>query len=286
MLQTCAPPSSLYTMLPKAVRSRIPVLTSLRRTASSTMFGRSALRRSSSTTIDGSRDDAQSSSTASMSSTPRSGSPESTELVQRAIAPDLGLEPAHLRSGVNWDLATHGCRTWLSARSMAQHPNADPAQLRALHIDAVRYMTMSLPKDLTPQEAHMLRQHIPQDVLDPPDQVGPDAGQRSTNTLRSSVGYVTCCIMAIVFFFLPLLMTGITTALIFERQHHITERVLTNSLDLGTVLSERGAELQRALQRFRGGPVGGVLSWVAEGVVGGLVDGVRNAQISRSGEPR
>ena len=186
-------------------------------------------------------------------------------------------------------MATHACRTWLSARTAAQQATADPALVRALHIDAVRYMTMSLPRDLTPQEMVLLRQGIPQDVLSPLH-LGQEVGPVRPNGLRSSIAHITCWFMAMAFFFLPLLMTCINKALVFERQHQITERVLTNSLDLGTTLGERGADLQKSLQRFREGPLGGALVtggfFLVEGIAGGVVDGVRSAQGARPNEQK
>ena len=73
--------------------------------------------------------------------------------------------------------------------------------------------------------------------------------------------------MAVVLFFLPLLVTGLNKALVLERQHHLAEQAITKGADL----------VQKSFQRF-GVPLGCALlgggSWLAEEVAAGVTDGM------------
>jgi hypothetical protein len=278
-------------MLPRVVQSRIPVLTSLRQTATSTIMFRRPPGTSTADMASQQPEDAlMLLDAASTATTSRSPSPESIDLITTTSSPTLPTDLTHNRSGVQWDVAAHGCRTWLTARTLAQRPDANPAQIRALHIDAVRYMNMSLPQDLTPAEVELMRQDIPAKLITTATSTNNNIQQEpqiqpQTSTLRSGMAYVTCWVMAVSFFFIPIALTLLNKALVYERQHQLTERAFTNTLDLGTVLSVRGADLQRSFQRFRDGPVGGAVVngswWLAEGVAGGVIDGVRDAQVGR-----
>ena len=230
-------------------------------------------------------EDTRAPSPTSSTSSREAYSPEPTDLIP---SDEARVVPRH-QAGVDWSLAEHGCRTWLAARTLAQQPNNNPDHIRTLHIDAVKYMAMSLPQDMTAEETARFQRGLPLHLLSPPGSSESVEASARKNSLRRSIARMTCWFIAIIVFFIPLLMTGLNEALVYERQHQLTERVLTNTLDLGTLLSERGIELQRSFSRFRGGSVGGAVIdsslWVAEGFGGGIMDGVRDVQISKRRPP-
>merc|ERR1711939_425294 len=88
---------------------------------------------------------------------------------------------------------------------------------------------------------------------------------------------------------LPIIMAFLNRIMQYERQHQVTERVLANGLDLTSALGERSIELQNALTRFKDGRLGGACvdagSWLVEGILGGVNDGVDAVAQSRRRAP-
>ncbi|RMZ77312.1 hypothetical protein DV737_g4452, partial [Chaetothyriales sp. CBS 132003] len=176
---------------------------------------------------------------------------------------------------------------FLSATQPSQQPNVDPAVVRSLHLDATRYMVLSIPANLTSQEMALVRATIPKEMIRTDElmkmQISEPAPMKvRSNALRLGVANITGFLMAMLFFLIPLLVTCVNWILLYERQHQLSERALAYSIKLGKELGERGSEIPSAYQKFRGGPFGSALvtggSWLAQGIAGGIVDGVQTAQ--------
>ncbi|EXJ82871.1 hypothetical protein A1O3_06686 [Capronia epimyces CBS 606.96] len=279
--------SSLYTMIPSVVRSRIPVLPSLRH---SVVLHASQVRRMAYTLscVDAGK---EKESCGFASTVPSSGAstpmmrPESPE--ENPCSGELGLKllsQPEARSGVDWDIAATGVRLWISAKAQADE-GGDPAALRSMHVDALRYMHMALPPDLTPLEMESLRASMSPQLIFSSAEIRELDGQRRPNLLRQTVAQAICWLVATFLLLIPVLMTLLTRVLQFERQHQVTERIITNSLDMTSSLGERGLDLHNALRRFKDGRVGAVCldagSWFAESILGGVNDGIDAASQSR-----
>lgn len=95
--------------------------------------------------------------------------------------------------------------------------------------------------------------------------------------LRKAVARIVCWLVAALFLVLPIITTLLNRILQFERQHQVTERVISNGFDLTSALGERGLEVQRSLLRLKQSPAGAAFmsasTWVMEGLVGGVNDG-------------
>lgn len=180
-------------------------------------------------------------------------------------------------SGVSWDVAATGVKLWVTARAQAEQ-GGDSTALRSMHIDALRYMHMALPASLTALEIESLRASMSPLLIFPLAESREARDQRPPNVLRKGVAQAVCWVFAGLLLVLPVLLAFLNRLLQFERQHQVTERIITNGLDLTSALGERGLELQRAFMRFKDGRVGGACvdagSWFVEGVVGGLNDGL------------
>lgn len=180
-------------------------------------------------------------------------------------------------SGVDWDVAATGVRLWITAKTQAEQ-GGDVNALRSMHIDALRYMHMALPENLTALEVESLRASMSPRILYQSSLMPQIDRKSSPSLLRQGVARIVCWIVAGILLVLPVIMAFLNRALQFERQHQLTEKVLANGLDLTSALGERSLELQKALSRFKDGRLGGACvdagSWLIEGVVGGVNDGI------------
>lgn len=278
--------STLYTMIPSVVRSRIPVLASLRHSAKPLVL---SARNSNSLTRVNSRKEKE--PHGFVATVPNS---RATTPTLRPETPEPGvhgqevglhmLPQLETRSGVDWDVAATGVRLWVNAKAQAEQ-GRDSAALRSMHIDALRYMHMALPSDLTPVEIDSLRASMsPQLIFSSTDikefqfTQQQRQQQRQRNILRQGVAQFVCWLFAGILLILPIVMAFLNRLLQFEREHQVTERVMTNGLDFTSALGERGLELQKAFLRFKDGRVGGACvdagSWFVEGIFGGVNDGL------------
>jgi len=204
--------------------------------------------------------------------------------------PDLSLttlSQSETQSGVNWDIAATGVRLWITAKSQAEQ-TGDSTALRSMHIDAMRYMHMALPQDLTYLEIECLRASMSPALLQCTSQGQHQElpPQRSPSFLRRGVAQMVCWVFAVFLFIMPLFMNLLNRVLQFERQHQMTEKILSGGFDLGACLGEPGSRLQRSFLRFKDSPLGescvnaGV--WVAEGLIGGVNDGMNAVAYGRA----
>jgi hypothetical protein len=171
-------------------------------------------------------------------------------------------------------------RFWMAARERGQHTDViSQAQARVFQIDAVRYMHMALPPDLTPAEVTSLRTSLPESVL---GQSNGEFSRRNPPTfLRKMVAQVVSWFMAVAFIFLPLFAALLNSLLKYERDHQVTQRLLASVQNTAQNLGERGINAQMSVIRALDSPTGrrlvGTGFYLAEGIGGGLIDGYRNA---------
>jgi len=276
--------STFYTMIPSVVRSRIPVLTSIRQTAKAVGFHRLESRRKAYTLSCVESTIKEKESYGFATTVPSSGA--STPMI-RPYTPEghlpsqelsLGMLPqTETTTGVDWDVAATGVRLWVTAKTQAEQ-GGDPSALRSMHIDALRYMHMALPQNLTPLELDSLRASMAPQLIFPPADIQEMQGPRPPSILRQGVARAVCWLVAGILLILPLIMAMLNRVLQFERHHQVTEKVLTNGLDLTSALGERGLEVQKAFVRFKDGRLGSACldagSWFLEGIVGGINDGI------------
>jgi hypothetical protein len=273
--------SSIYAMIPSIVRSRISVLSSLRCSERASTIHRPVPR--APLIPDNERIQELDNSRSSSATPSRSDSPE------RAGSLDVlrfGANISDTRSGINWETSSTGVQLWLVARAQAANDiNANPALLRSMHIDAIRYMNMALPPDLSVSELKFLNDSLPEQLR---TQQAPVQGARIVqeppprNFLRRSVSQTVLLLFAIMTLLMPYLINLLNVCLNYERRHHLSERLLANGMVLADNLGELGLEARNATVRFANGPTGAVLAgasfWVVDGLVGGLADGLLEVQ--------
>lgn len=176
------------------------------------------------------------------------------------------------------------------SRDLEQHP--DPAwqtRARKAQLDAARYMQMALPADLEPAEAATIAATLPREVL-----AILRYGERpQANALRKIVANMVTWAIALGFFIIPLLVTFLNTALRFEREHQVMERLIMNAQAGAIWLGACGPLLGNALTRFLETPIGrrlvGLILYVIEGIFGGVLDGYEphlQLVVPQAGVPR
>jgi len=289
--------STLYTYLPRMVKSRIPVMTSIRRSVG--MVTRRETKTDSPKVPVQSGDvyyspdnrivtreelwqtaSANRQRPRSPETLPSSACSDSPGTVQDDLA-NLPLA-SERKGGVDWNTATTGIMLLIRARlQVAYDPAASPATLRSQHLHGLTYLLRALPNDMTRLEEEQLREALPLQFrnLDGQDW---DPAKLSLDTvhpniLSRSISYAILQLAVLISVMVPILSALLSWSLQYERQHRVTEQVLSKSLQTMETLGERGLDLKDMMVRFGRGRVGSALldgmAWVAESVVQGVTDG-------------
>jgi hypothetical protein len=322
------PPSSeismLYTFLPKVVKSRLPILTSLRRSMKMTAIRGSTLSHSRQPS-EGSLHGFTSPNNAyvnpnneivtreqlwQVSRRPRDTSPDnmistassSAASSQTAAAPldrALALPILETDTGVEWDTAVTALLLLSKACTRAQHPDAKPENTRALIIDANKWLLRSLPDDMGPHELEEIEEALPMGLGDP-DRIPRRQTRRRSRPdqrswLRRFIASVIRQISLFVAMMIPYLALLVNSCYRYERRNHVTERFLTGGIDFTNVVGESGMELKDAVVRLGRGRLANAVvhtgGWIIESIIGGVSDGagegvaiVGEAMLSREGQ--
>ncbi|ETN44106.1 uncharacterized protein HMPREF1541_10656 [Cyphellophora europaea CBS 101466] len=231
--------SGLYNMIPNAVRSKIakgtkvPLLSSLHRTQHALGTTSPERSRSSSTTSQ-STDDADIVSIARAPSTPlntpRTNCPE-TASENNTLVPFDPSTTDTTSASINWQVAELGYSMLQTAKHQAFCRGGDDLVVRRMHIDAISYLHMALPQDLTPAEIERLRQNMPDTLLH--GNTGVTKSQPSS-ALRRFTAWTVTWMLSWFLFAVPVMMMLLSALLRFERQNQLTERGLAFAEGVGT----------------------------------------------------
>jgi hypothetical protein len=263
--------SILVLILPPIIRKRLPMLTSIRhrymKRSHIVEHKQSDSRPSSSSSADGEVIPYSEWNIASKSATMSQSSSNDSSGTATPRGPDA--------SGINWAMAGAGVRLWLSGRQQLEEDrNADPAVMRSMHIDALKYMHAALPNDLTIAETDTIVGSLPRGVR---DELGyrqhmlPENRISESSILRKAVSDSVCSLMAVLIFLLPFLMASFNRLLRYEREHQLSEKALTNGVATVNAFGERGLDFKDSRL---GNAVLGTAVWIMDGVVGGFNDGL------------
>lgn len=200
--------------------------------------------------------------------------------IDRALA-----YPIHeTRTGVEWDTAVTALLLLSRACTRAQHPDTKPENTRALIVDANKWLLRSLPDQLDPRELEEIEQVLPEG-LDEIDRVPGRRRRRQSRTyrpdqrswLRRVIAFFILQLSLTIALVIPYLTALASRCYRLERQHHITERLLSGGIDMTTVVGESGMEVKDALVRLGRGRLANAVvntgGWIVESVIGGVTDG-------------
>ena len=308
-----SPPSSdisiLYTFLPRVVKSRLPVLTSFRRTVKMATIRKSTSSHSRLPAEDTLHEftssnnayintnnevvtreqlwqvsrrpqDTSPAPTGSTASSSSASSEAGAAPVDRALAFPI----QETKTGVEWDTAVTALLLLSKACTRAQHPDTKPENTRALIMDANKWLLRSLPDQLAPRELEEIEEVLPAG-LDDPDRISrrqirgrPRASRPEKRSwLRRLIALVILQGSLLVAMVIPYITALVNSCYRLERHHHVTERFLTGSIDFTNVVGESGMELKDAMVRLGQGRLSNAVvhtgGWIVESVIGGVSDG-------------
>ena len=301
--------SMLYTFLPTVVKSRLPVLTSLRRFTRMTTTRRSTPSHSrlpsedslhgftspNNAYISPNNEIVTREQLWQISRSPRDANPElmapsiSSSAVSSQMAAaslDRGLTvPIHeTKTGVEWDTAVTALMLLSKACTRAQQPDMKPENTRALIVDATKWLLRSLPYDLNSAELEVIEEVLPT-RLDNPDRISRrqarilSAASRpeKRSWLRRAIAFAILQVSIFIALIIPHLTALVNSCYRLERRHHVTERFLTGGIDITNIVGESGMEVKDAMFRFGQGRLANAIvhtgGWIFESIIGGLSDG-------------
>lgn len=164
---------------------------------------------------------------------------------------------------------------------------------RQLYIHSLTYIIRGLPSNLSPDERISIFSSLPPEVRDISQNLtrSDGFGHRSSTAiaengqseeepslLHRALAAFVVRMFIIIQLLLPYLRVWFAAAYRYERQHHISERTLSSSVDTMQSVMKNSVQFGNAVCRMNDGKVGqainDVLIWWAKGVSGGIYQGV------------
>ncbi|KAL2060906.1 hypothetical protein VTL71DRAFT_8958 [Oculimacula yallundae] len=315
-------PSMLYSLLPSVVQSRLPRLPSIRRSVS--MYSMARKRKplmsrpsSGSSTMSNSSGmqtpDGRYTSAMVLSDTPgmtaddglvdytveSASSDEDTSSPRKKRA--QGMEMSENKSGIGWKFANQGFSLLSLAvdesSSISRNPDFGNASFaRQLYLHALTYLLRALPTDLTTDEQISIRSSLPPGIVEPfhIESHGHSQSTKSTSDAQTSLLHRTLAstiiqLFIFVQFILPYIKYLLSTAYQYDREHKISEKVLSQGIETVDILGKTGLSWTGAIYGMGDGRVGQVVTetaaWLVEGVTGGIHEGLGEGMVIM-GAPR
>lgn len=315
LAQTAERSSMLYSFFPSIVKSRLPKLPSLRSSIGiiyrSTSGSQSPILESGARTPETDNESAMVLSGGKRVAlneyfTEAASLSEDLSETGRTTSPQV--EVFEDKSGIQWKFANQGTLfyfttilradhvpTGLSLLSLVvqessiitQEPRfGNAAFARQLYLHAITYLLRALPTDLTMEEQLSVRSALPEDMVEPLhliprgdviEPVQPIPSRQPSLVHRTLASFIIWMFIVVQFLF-PYFKLFLRSAYQYEREHKISEKVFSQSMDTVDTLGKRGVSLTETIYGMGNGKVGQVLngtaSWLVEGVTGGIHEGV------------
>jgi hypothetical protein len=165
---------------------------------------------------------------------------------------------------------------------------------RQLYIHALNYLIRALPADLTTEEQISIRSALPQGIVQPVNvdfDGHPIFSNRRIDGMPDDEKSLLHRMLAqsIVQFFLmihyvvPYIKLFLRAAYKYDREHHISEKVFSGSIQTADTLGRRSIEVGTMIAQIGDGRVGQLLNdvaaWTVEGVAGGIYEGVGEGMV-------
>lgn len=173
--------------------------------------------------------------------------------------------------------------------TISQDPRfGNPSFSRQLYVHALTYLLRALPSDLTTEEQLSVRSALPSGVVEPlrlelnhayagiQGQVA--GGDHQPSLLHRALASAIIQFFVLFQFIVPYLKSLLTAAYQYDREHKISERVFSQSIETVDMLGKHGLNITSAIYAMGDGRVGqalnDIVSWLVDGVTGGIHDGV------------
>lgn len=170
------------------------------------------------------------------------------------------------------------------------YPSGDRNERRA-YVQGLAWLIQGLPHDLNASERNDLMRAMPGTLLDEmshrtggrrlgPSRRGATAPEDRSLIQRVVAAMVVRLVGPLQFLWAYLIML-LTLAAQMERKYKVTQLVVKHSGELGYTVGKRGVKLSGAIYKNGGARVGAVVTdaaaYVADGLVKGIGDGIREA---------
>lgn len=192
---------------------------------------------------------------------------------------------------VRWKYAGQGLSLLTLSVQDSTSRNATTPFGRQLYIHSLTYLLRGLPTTLTKEEQLSLQAALPMELIRPrsdertvvPDVESDDRSNSSTldqepTILHRLISMSTLQLFVLISIILPYVQTFVQGAYQYEREHHISERVFTNTVCTADSMGRKTWALSRTVCALNGGKVGEMLedasAWCIQGISGGLYEGV------------
>lgn len=155
-----------------------------------------------------------------------------------------------------------------------------------MYIHSLTYLLRALPPDMTTEEQLSVRSSLPKGVVEPlgfaveggTSNTKLNLPKRQPSLLHRTLS--TTIVQLFIFFQLifPYIKNFVQSAYRYDREHKITEKVLTQGVTTVDEIGKRGITVTGAIYAMGNGRVGQVITesatWLVEGVSGGIHEGL------------
>lgn len=313
-------------LFPAVVRDRMPAIPSLRRTFNE-LHVRSVSEESHNANIDvinvlfpppgyssrpGSASSVAGSSSTGLSLTSTDSETLNGEDIFERPESVYNTPPAFFasesRTGINWKYANQGFSLFSQAHAESHAlPQKDDETTtiftRQLYIHSLTYLLRGLPSDLTAQEMLGLQAAIPESLIpvrnEPcthtmmslaPEGVKSDIGSEEPSLLHRVTAILVFHSFVLMQFLLPYIKLFIGHAYRFEREHRITQRLVSTGIMTADSLRRTSLHFSRTVCQMNDGKVGKALNdvalWWIEGLTGGLQQGIKEGVLMLGNDNR
>jgi hypothetical protein len=274
---------SIFSYLPRAVRSRIPVLPYLRRSYSAPNVKELANTDTRVLSLAPREEIHPLHSARIRQSRPVSEGTMTLASGSQGVGTARTLTGTETASGINWFTAETGLLLVNRAYSQASRNGEmiSASAVRSQHIHGLVYLLQALPHDLEPVEVRQLQNALPDELQ--VDWRSSSPRRARGNMLSRSIAFIMLQCAIFLSFLLPVLMGLSDRCLQYEREHHVIQKLLASGGQALESAGERGLDLKDTVVRFGQGRVGAALlrgaTWVAEGVVQGISEGAGRSAV-------
>ncbi|KAK2038187.1 hypothetical protein LZ31DRAFT_599857 [Colletotrichum somersetense] len=284
--------STVFSMLPTSLQSRLPPLRSIRKSASMQTLSTSRQSHTRSLSgLDGMHPNITqariiSESTEEHMSLVATEHHQSSRMYEMRSAADKHEQDR--RQAEQYRLQQQEAAS-LALIAVAQDELRQPSRRPAVDferkafLDGVEYILKALPSDLNEHELHRLRTSTPSNFIPPtpPDSRAYSPSRGASNgrsILHRGVQTAVVNIFLIIHLALPYLILLLRLAARTEREYRISENLVGAGMGLANAIGSKGMRITGALCNVGDGRLGQALTeaiaWTVEGFTGGLSDGV------------
>jgi hypothetical protein len=215
------------------------------------------------------------------------------------------VEITEVKSGIRWKFANQGLNlldTAVEESSTISQDSGfgDVAFARQLYLHGITYLLRALPSDLSTEERLSVRSALPLGIVEHPRLDSLDAYTSQTQSqinisdppslLHRTLALTIVQLFIIFQFVLPYLQYLLRAAYQYDRTHKISEKVLSQGIVCANILGKAGIAVTGSMYGMNDGKVGQMITetatWLLEGVMGGVYQGVGEGLIIIGAMPR